>query len=89
VDFGPVATTGAFRLRYAPNTEWELMPLPDSESFQVQLRLDQLGAPAAKVREMVAQDLDGHPLAPVAPEQDGPLVRWKTDSRAFRYLIRF
>ena len=89
VDFGPVATTGAFRLRHAPGTEWELMPLPGSESCQIQLRLDRMGAPAAKVRQVVAQDLAGHPLDPVAPEQDGSLVRWTTDGRAFRYLIRF
>jgi hypothetical protein len=89
VDFGPVATTGAFRLRYAPGTDWEWMPLPGSESCQVELRLDRLGAPAAKVRQVVAQDLDGQTLDPVAAEQDGPLVRWTTDSRAFRYLIRF
>jgi hypothetical protein len=89
VDFGLVATTGAFRLRHAPGTEWELTPLPGSESCQVELRLDRLGVPAAKVRQVVAQDLDGHTLAPVAPEQDGPVVRWKTDGQAFRYLIRF
>jgi hypothetical protein len=89
VDFGSVATTGAFRLRYAPGAEWELTPLPGSESFQVELRLDRLGMPAAKVRQVVAQDLDGQTLNPVAPEQDGPLVRWKTDGGAFRYLIRF
>jgi hypothetical protein len=89
VDFGPVATTGAFRLRYAPGTEWELTPLPGSESFQVELRLDQLNLPAAKVRQVVAQDLDGHTLEPVALKQDGSVVRWKTDNRAFRYLIRF
>lgn len=89
VDFGPVATSGAFRLRYAPGTEWELMPLPGSERCQVELRLDGLGVPAAKVRQVVAQDLAGHPLDPVVPEQDGAIVRWKTDSRAFRYLIRF
>jgi hypothetical protein len=41
------------------------------------------------VRQVVAQNLDGHPLDPVAPEQDGLLVRWKTDGRAFGYLIRF
>jgi hypothetical protein len=89
VDFGPVATTGAFRLRHAPGTQWELMPLPGSESFQVELRLDQLGIPAAKVRQIVAQDLDGHPLDPVASQQNGPLVRWKTDRQALRYLIQF
>ena len=89
VDFGPVATTGAFRLCSAPGSEWELTPLPGSESFQVELRLDQLGVPAAKVRQVLAQDLDGQTLAPVAPEQDGPRVRWKTDGGAFRYLIRF
>ncbi len=89
VDFGPVATAGVFRLRYAPGTDWELMPLPGSESCQVQLRLDRLGVPAAKVRQVVAQDLAGRTLDPIAPEQDGSLVRWKTDGQAFRYLIRF
>jgi hypothetical protein len=89
VDFGPVATTGAFRLSYAPGTEWELTPLPGSDSFQVELRLDRLGAPAAKVRQVLVQDLDGRTLDPVVLDQDGSVVRWKTDSRAFRYLMRF
>jgi hypothetical protein len=89
VDFGPVATTGAFRLRAAPGTDWELTPLPGSDSFQAELRLDRLGVPAAKVRQVLAQDPDGHALDPVVLERDGPVVRWKTDHRAFRYLIRF
>ncbi len=47
IDFGPVATAGAFRLDATKSAEWTLTPLPDSLAFAVEIKLDQLGAAGA------------------------------------------
>ncbi|MBI5396468.1 MAG: hypothetical protein HZA91_14330, partial [Verrucomicrobia bacterium] len=88
VDFGPVATNGAFRLRYA-GAGMELTPLPSSQPFRVELRLDRLGATETKAQHVSALDIEGKTLDPVAFTQDGPTLRFAADGKAFRYLIRF
>ena len=62
IDFGPVATAGAFRLDTTKAAEWVLTPLPNSLAFTVEIRLDQFGGATAKVtkihRRRKRKDLD-------------------------------
>ncbi len=88
VDFGPVATSGAFRLHHAGG-EWTLTPLPSSAAFKVLLKLDPLGAGSRKPQAVVAVGLDGKTLGDIAFSQQGRIVGFETDGRAFAYRIRF
>jgi len=87
LDFGAVATNGAFRLRHRGN-EWELVPLPNSSAFKVELHLDRLSAPERKVRSIIAVDKDGKAAPETAFQQDGQTVRFSTDGKAFAYRIQ-
>jgi hypothetical protein len=89
VDFGPVATSGAFRLRHGPGAEWDLAPLPSSQPFKVELRLGQLGRQGVRARQVVAMDIKGQALGTVASEQAGETLRFAADGAAFRYVIQF
>jgi len=86
LDFGPVATTGAFRLDTSHTGEWVLTPLPDSLPFAIQIKLDQLGAAGLKVTRVQPQDETGRDLAAAPCEQIGNLVSFNTTG-AFAYRI--
>jgi hypothetical protein len=88
VDFGPVATNGAFRLLHK-DAIWQLIPLPDSPAFTVELRLSQLDAGTRKVRAITPVNIDGTTGAPVNFTQDGPIVRFDTGAGIFAYRIEF
>lgn len=87
VDFGPVATNGAFRLRHRGDA-WELTPLPDSHAFNVTLDLAQLGAAGKRVESVSAVDIAGQPLGAVSVRQDGARADFAIDGRAFSYRLR-
>ena len=89
VDFGPVATAGAFRLDATKPAEWVLTPLPDSLAFAVEIRLDQLGAAGAKVARIQPQDESGKDLDAVGFGQTGDRLRFQTATEAFAYRITF
>ena len=86
VDFGQVATNGAFRL-ITGGTSWQLIPLPDSLGFKVDLHLNQLSASVRKVTAITATDLDGKSGNKVIFQQDGEIVHFNTAPRIFAYRI--
>ncbi len=86
VNFGPVATNGAFRLVFA-GTNWQLTPLPDSPPFKVELRLDQLNAGGQKIKAITAVDSDGNTGGQVKFQQDGQTVYFVTAAKVFAYCI--
>jgi hypothetical protein len=87
VDFGPVATSGAFRLRHAAGADWELTPLPASSPFRVELRLDRLGAAGRKARCVMVVGMDGRSIGEAAFRQDGATLSFSHDGKAFAYRI--
>jgi len=86
VDFGPAATSGAFRLIYG-GANWQLIPLPGSPAFQVELRLNQLNANGQKVQTITAVDADGNAGGQVKFQQDGETIRFDTATKVFAYRI--
>ncbi len=88
IDFGPVATNGAFRLQHTGN-DWLLTPLPDSLPFDYILKLDHLGAKSTNISGIMAVDRDGKPLSVTKIQRaDQNLLSFKTDG-AFAYKIHF
>ena len=89
LDFGPLVTDGAFRLLHASRRAWQLLPLPGSNPFRAELRLERLGQGRAKVKAVTRVD----PLHPAAQEpewtQDGALLRLSCDGQSFAYRIEF
>ena len=88
VDFGPVATDGAFRVSYGPDSV-ELVPLPSSEPFKITLRLDRLGAARRKALRVTALDDEGKPAAEAAFTQDQERLSFSHDGKAFAYRVVF
>ena len=86
IDFGPAITNGAFRLIHS-DTNWQLIPLPGSPAFKVQLRLDQLNATGQKVQTITAIDTDGNSQGQVNFQQDGQVVRFDSAAKVFAYRI--
>lgn len=86
VDFGPVATDGAFRLQHMGKT-WQLIPLPQSEAFEVRLRLDLLGAGGAKTFSIAAFGNDGKETGEVAARRQGDVMSFKTAEGVHGYRI--
>jgi hypothetical protein len=89
LDFGPVATDGAFRLAHADRKAWELVPLPGSNPFRAEIRLEALGAKRAKVKRVEA--VDPFNAAAKHPDwvQSGSTLRLSCDGNSFAYGIFF
>jgi hypothetical protein len=87
VDFGPVATNGAFRLRHR-GEDWELTPLPGSLAFAVTLHLDRLGAAGKRVESVTAVDIDGKRLGKVTVHQHGTDASFDAAGETFSFRIR-
>ena len=89
VDFGPIATDGAFRLVHSDRKTWQLIPLPASRPFRAELRLAALGVPRAEVTAVEPAD----PFFPYAktPEwkQSGNVLILSCDALSFGYRIVF
>ena len=86
VDFGAVATNGAFRLLHPATGEWLLIPLPGSIAFQAKLDLAKLGRTATRV---TASRVD--PVIPIAAEpmaqiKDG-VLELQADGNCFAYRL--
>jgi hypothetical protein len=88
VDFGGVATNGAFRLFFGGN-DMELTPLPSSPPFEVTLKLDRFRAAEKKVKCIVALDNDGKPYSEPSFRQAGNTVQFAHDGKAFAYRVQF
>ena len=87
IDFGRVATAGAFRRDCTAAHTWVLTPLPDSAPFPVILKLDQLGATTAKVTRIATLNEARGDERAVDFAQVGTNVRFSTDAQAFAYRI--
>ena len=86
VDFGPATTNGAFRLIYG-GRNWQLIPLPGSSAFSIDLHLDQLNASGQKIQAISALDADGNVGNPVNFQQDGSTVHFDAAAKIFAYRI--
>jgi hypothetical protein len=87
VDFGGVATNGAFRMEYS-KLDWQLTPLPDSLPFEIRLTPAKIAQNAGRVESIEAIAMDGSSLGPVSFDTQGSEIRFRT-AEAFAYLIRF
>jgi len=89
LDFGAVATDGAFRLLHGERGAWQLVPLPASRPLRADIRLAAFGAKRAVVKSVEPVD----PLFPFAkrPEwkQDGDVLHLSCDALSFGYRIAF
>jgi hypothetical protein len=89
LDFGPVATDGAFRLLHAGRKAWQLVPLPGSNPFRAEIKLAELGSRRAKVKAV--EKIDPNNAAAQEPEwtQDGATLRLACDGQSFAYRVLF
>jgi hypothetical protein len=87
LDFGPLATDGAFRLLVGEPAAWQLVPLPGSHAFRAEIRLGELGAKGSTVRDV--EMVDPHHVAarPPAWRQQGDTLVLDCDGQAFAYRI--
>lgn len=86
LDFGPVATDGAFRLELG-DREWRLVPLPKSEACAVTLRLERLGAPGAKQVRVQGLDVSGKAVARPEVRHEGESIHFRTGPDVYEYRI--
>ena len=89
VDFGPVATEGAFRCRRTGNT-LVVTALPNLGPFSVALRPEKLDDRAARrVQSAHAMGADGKKTRRLDCEQTGGVLRFRTRRGEFVYRIQF
>lgn len=88
IDFGPVVTDGALRCERTKN-KMVVTPLPDTNSFHIQLRLDKLSGGRAKVKSIMAVDISGRNIRNVEFESRGHLVMFQTRRGEFAYHVLF
>jgi hypothetical protein len=88
LDFGRVATNGAFRLRTPPEGDWELLPLPGSLPFEARLRLPDLGARTA-VTAVESVALDGTTVPAREWQEAAGVLSLRLPGDAFAYRLRF
>ena len=86
IDFGSAVTNGAFRLLYS-GKDWQLIPLPNSAAFKVELHLDKLNAAGKKIAAVTGIDMDGKAIGEEKFQQDGPVLRFAPDAKVFAYQI--
>ncbi len=89
LDFGPLVTDGAFRLLHAGRSSWTLIPLPGSESFQAELRLEALGARGRTVKDVVRLEPLHDAAANPRFRQEGDSLHLTCDGQSFAYRIEF
>ena len=89
LDFGPLATDGAFRLLHSDRKAWQLIPLPASRPFRAEIRLAAFGKEGAKVKAV--EKIDPNNAFSKAPEWtlEGGVLRLACDGRSFGYRIVF
>ena len=88
LDFGPLATDGAFRLIHDDN-EWRLVPLPSNRPFHTKIRLSAFGAVERSVKSIEIMDpLCKSACKPQWTQKDG-VLSLSCDSLSFGYRILF
>jgi hypothetical protein len=87
VDFGPVATEGAFRCELR-GREIAVTPLPKTAPFAIAMRLDRLTeAKATDVKSVVAVDAEGETIRDVEFEKKGHVLEFLTRENEFAYRV--
>jgi len=89
LDFGPLATDGAFRLIHDSRHAWQLIPLPGSNPFKAELRLAAFGAKRATVKAVEKIDAFNAASKDAEWTQDGTTLRLACDGQSFSYRIIF
>ena len=89
LDFGGIATDGAFRLLHSDKKAWQLIPLPGSRAFTATLALDTLGAAKRKVKAIEMTDPANTFTQPPDWKQNANALTLTCDGRAFAYKIIF
>jgi hypothetical protein len=79
IDFGPVATDGAFRYE-RKNDMIVVTPLPDIDSFNIRILVGNV-----ELKSIVAVDADGEDTRNVVFEREGNLVKFQTRGGEFAY----
>lgn len=88
LDFGGIATNGAFRLLH-DGKSLRLLPLQGSLPFQAQIRLDQFGAKGKRVTAVAGLDQAGTKLKDERFVQEGNVLKLDLDASCFSYAIRY
>ncbi|MBR4171269.1 MAG: hypothetical protein IKR48_06420 [Kiritimatiellae bacterium] len=97
VNFGPVITDGAFKLRcpkgklFSRAKEWQLIPLPDSRGFRAELDLEKLKAKGYRVSAIRSTPLrtNNPHTEKIEWKQDGNRLSLQCEGTAFAYRILF
>ena len=95
VDFGAVATDGAFRLicpkgdALTKAKEWQLIPLPDGNQFRAELNLAKLGMQGCRITAVRAEPLRMFDTQPANPEwkQEGDILSISCGSDLAYHLL--
>jgi hypothetical protein len=93
ISFGQVSTNGAFRLLHGSSPAnsgdvWWLIPLPGSNPFEVELRMDALGALGKTIARVEPVDMDGRAVEEkVEVTQAGDTCRLRLNAQAFKYRL--
>ncbi|MDF2441228.1 MAG: hypothetical protein JWN98_2212, partial [Abditibacteriota bacterium] len=87
LEFGKVRTNGAFRLKHS-GVRWELMPLPFSDAFSVELSLARLGAAAKRVSKVQVFDERGQGSQEITFGQSGQIVKFEVPRNVFKVQIQ-
>jgi len=88
IDFGPVVTNGAFRMMMG-DSEWTLIPLPNSKPFQAECRLAQLGVPANASAILTPVTIEGVRKGGIPLKSAAGILSLSLDAEYFAYTIRF
>lgn len=88
IDFGPIATNGAFRVLHS-GSQWRLFPLQGSLPFSVELRLDRLGAKGRRVARVEGLSQSGEKVSDEQFQQKGEVLLLDLNAEAFSYRISF
>ncbi len=88
VDFGVVQTDGGLNLEITP--QWLLVvPLPDSEAFEVGLNMDELPVRSPEgVKGVTVLNKDESVGREVSYKKDGQYLRFQTRKGEFAYMIQ-
>jgi len=86
IDFGPVVTEGAFRCERKKG-RIVVTPLPDTDSFNVRMRMDKLSAEDVPVKFITALDMTGGKIRDVKFESERNIVKFRTAGKEFTYHL--
>lgn len=87
LNFGAAKTNGVWRLKHTGQT-WELMPLPFSDAFGVELDMGRLGMPKARLAKVAGLDENGQAVGEILFVQVGVSVKFEVPRNTFKVQIQ-